>query len=232
MLVTFMTSGRLIARWGRYKVFPIVGTALTAVGLWLLTLLTPSTTLLESSLAMVVLGLGIGSVMQVLVVAGQNAVEYRQLGTATSVATFFRSIGGACGVALLGAIFNNRLFEELPKYLPSTLIHQFAGHNISSNPAQIDALPPAIRHGYVEAFSHSLQSVFLIGVPIALFAFACTWLLREVPLRDFAPVDVDGTLTDKGKDLAAGRSVEDIVAADGTVGDSRSSGGIIPFETG
>ena len=192
MLVTFISSGWLIVRWGRYKVFPVVGTAITAVGLYLLTLMTPSTTLFGSSLAMVVVGLGVGSVMQVLVVAVQNAVPYRQLGTATSDATFVRSIGGAFGVALFGTIFNNRLFSELPRYLPPDVVHRLAGHNISSNPAQLDALPPPIHHGFVEAFSHSLQTVFLIGVPFAVAAFVCTWLLKEVPLRDRAPVDVEG----------------------------------------
>ncbi len=190
MLVTFISSGRLIARWGRYKVFPIVGTAIMSVGLYLLTLMTPSTTLVESSLAMVVVGLGVGSVMQVLVVAVQNAVPYRQLGTATSDATFLRSIGGAFGVALFGTIFNSRLFAELPKFLPANVIHRLAGHDISSNPAQLNALPPAIHHGFVEAFSHSLQTVFLVGVPFALVGFLFTWLLQEVPLRERAAGDL------------------------------------------
>jgi len=191
MLVTFILSGRLISRWGRYKVFPLAGTAVMAVGLYLLTLMTPATTLAESSVAMVVVGLGVGGVMQVLVVAVQNAVPYSQLGTATSSATFFRSVGGAFGVALFGAIFNSRLFDELPKYLPAAVLRHISGHNISSNPAQIDALPPAIHHGYVLAFSHSLQTVFLIGVPFAVAAFALTWLLEEVPLRDKAFVETE-----------------------------------------
>jgi EmrB/QacA subfamily drug resistance transporter len=190
MLITFISSGRLIARWGRYKVFPVVGTAVMSVGLYLLTLMTPGTTLLESSLAMFVVGLGIGGVMQVLVVAVQNAVPYDQLGTATSSATFFRSIGGAFGVALFGAIFNNRLFAELPKFLPESVLRHLSGQNISSNPAQIDSFAPPIRHGYVQAFSHSLQTVFLIGVPFGVAAFALTWLLKEVPLRDKAFVEV------------------------------------------
>jgi len=192
MLVTFIWSGRLIARWGRYKVFPVAGTAVMAVGLYLLTLMTPATTLTESSVAMFIVGLGIGGVMQVLVVAVQNAVPYRQLGTATSTATFFRMIGGAFGVALFGAVFNSRLFAELPKYLPRSALRHLSGHNISSNPAQIDSFPPAIRHGYVQAFSHSLEFVFLIGVPFAVAGFALTWLLKEVPLRDRAFVDSHG----------------------------------------
>src|ERR1035437_259382 len=119
MLVTFTVSVRLVSKWGRYKIFPVVGTAVMSVGLYLFSLLTPTTSLAVSSVYMVVLGLGIGCVMQVLVVAVQNAVPQSQLGTATSTATFCRSIGGAFGVAVFGAIFNNRLAVNLPKYLRS-----------------------------------------------------------------------------------------------------------------
>jgi len=189
MLLTFISSGRLVTRWGRYKIFPIFGMAITTVGLYLLSLMTPTTSLVMSSVFMFVVGLGIGLVMQVLVVAVQNAVPYGQLGTATSAATFFRTIGGSFGVALFGAFFNSRLFSELPKYLPVTALRQISGRNISSNPAQIAALPAPIRHGYVEAFSHSLETVFLIGVPFAIVAFVLTWFLKEVPLREQAFVD-------------------------------------------
>lgn len=193
MLLTFIPSGRLVTRWGRYKVFPILGTAITAVGIYLLSLMTPTTSIVESSLAMFVVGLGVGMVMQVLVVVVQNAVPYEQLGTATSAATFFRTIGGSFGVALFGAFFNSRLFAELPRYLPASALRQISGHNISSNPAQLAALPPPVHHGYVLAFSHSLETVFLIGVPFALVAFALTWFLKEVPLREHAFVSARTT---------------------------------------
>jgi EmrB/QacA subfamily drug resistance transporter len=190
MLVTFIVSGQLISRWGRYKIFPIMGTALTVLGLYLFSLLTPTTSLFESSLYMVVVGLGLGLVMQVLVVAVQNAVPYEQLGTATSNATFFRMVGGAFGVSLFGAIFSNRLLSELPKYLPASVLGHLS-KGLSINPAQINALPAAQRHGYVEGFSHSLHFVFLFGVPFALAAFALTWLLKEIPLRKQAFVSTD-----------------------------------------
>ncbi len=186
MLVTFTISGRLVTKWGRYKIFPIIGTALMTLGLFLFSLLTPTTPLAISSVYMVVLGLGIGCVMQVLVVAVQNAVPQSQLGTATSSSTFFRSIGGAFGVAVFGAIFNNRLAANLPKYLPPAALHAVHGSNVSASPKQLDALPPAIHHGYVLAFNDSLHVVFLIGAPVALLAFALTWLLKELPLRDRA----------------------------------------------
>jgi EmrB/QacA subfamily drug resistance transporter len=186
MLVTFTVSGRLVSKWGRYKIFPVIGTAVMTLGLFLFSLLTPTTPLAVSSVYMVVLGLGIGCVMQVLVVAVQNAVPQSQLGTATSSSTFFRSIGGSFGVAVFGAIFNNRLAANLPKYLPPAALHAVHGSNVSASPAQLDALPPAIHHGYVLAFNDSLHVVFLIGAPVALLAFALTWLLKELPLRDRA----------------------------------------------
>ena len=188
MLVTFTISGRLVTKWGRYKIFPVLGTAVMSVGLFLFSLLTLLTPLAVSSIYMVVLGLGIGCVMQVLVVAVQNAVRRSQLGTATSSSTFFRSIGGSFGVAAFGAIFTNRLAANLPKYLPPSALRAVHGSNVSASPAQLDALPPAVHHGYVLAFSDSLHVVFLIGAPVALLAFALTWLLKEVPLRDQAYV--------------------------------------------
>ena len=201
MLVTFIISGRLVTRWGRYKIFPVLGTAVMCIGLFLFSLLTPSTSLVVSSLYMVVLGVGIGGVMQVLVVAVQNAVPRSQLGVATSSSTFFRSIGGSFGVAAFGAIFNNRLAASLPKYLPPSALRAVHGSNVSASPAQLDALPPAIHHGYVLAFSDSLHVVFLIGAPIALVAFALTWLLKDLPLRDQAYV-ADGS----GSGAGSGRN--------------------------
>ena len=191
MLITFIPSGRLVTRWGRYKIFPIFGTAIMAIGLYLLSLMTPTTTLLVSSIYMVVVGLGIGLVMQVLVVAVQNAVPYSHLGTATSAASFFRSIGGAFGVALFGSIFNSRLFAELPKYLPPEALRSIKGKNISSSPSALDKLPPAVHAGYVEAFSHALSTVFLLGVPFAVAAFLLTLFLEEVPLRQQSALDLE-----------------------------------------
>jgi len=191
MLITFIISGRLVTRWGRYKIFPVLGTAVMSVGLFLFSLLQPSTSLAVSSMYMVVLGVGIGGVMQVLVVAVQNAVPRSQLGTATSTSTFFRSIGGSFGVAAFGAIFNNRLAANLPKYLPPVALRAVRGGNVSATPAQLDALPPAIHHGYVLAFSDSLHAVFLIGAPVAMFAFVLTLFLKDLPLRDQAYVVSD-----------------------------------------
>ncbi len=192
MLGTSVTSGRLISRWGRYKIFPILGMAIMALGIYLLSRMTASTPFVVSALFMFVVGVGLGGVMQVLVIAIQNSVPYRYLGTATSTATFFRSIGGSFGVSVFGAIFNNRLRANLPLYLPAQAISHIGGTNIASNPAQLGTLPPSIHHGFVMAFSHTLETVFLVGVPVVVIGFALTWLLKEVPLRDQPFVSGEG----------------------------------------
>ncbi len=183
---TSILSGQLISKSGKYKIFPIAGTALIVVGLYLLSLMKADTTLFEASCFMFVLGLGFGGVMQVLVIIVQNAVPYEYLGTATSTATFFRSIGGSFGVAIFGAIFNAQLIKNLPKYLPASVLTTIKGGNIATSPSALSHLPLPIKHGFIEAFSHSLHSVFLVAVPVALMAFLLSLIIKEVPLRKAA----------------------------------------------
>lgn len=193
MLIAFNVSGQVTSRLGRYKAFPIIGCAVSAVGLFLLSSMQVTTPLLVSSSYMFVVGLGIGFVMQTIVVVVMNVAPHEYLGTATSSATFFRSIGGSFGVAVFGAIFNNRLFAELPKYLPAGVLHAMrtvSGNSIASNPKQLAALPPSIHHGFVEAFGHSLTFMFLVAAPFAVLAFLLCWLIPETPLRDRAFVSV------------------------------------------
>jgi EmrB/QacA subfamily drug resistance transporter len=182
VLTASIGSGQVITRTGRYKVFPIVGTAVAAIGLLLLSGLDPDTGTVQTGLFILVLGFGLGLVMQVLVLAAQNAVPYAQLGVATSAATLFRSIGGSLGTAILGAIFSNRLANELTTALPSA-----AGAEALSSgqidPAQLQALPAAVRDGYINSFTDSLSLVFLIAAAVVAAAFALTWLLQERPLR-------------------------------------------------
>jgi EmrB/QacA subfamily drug resistance transporter len=210
MLTTFILSGQLVTRTGRYKAFPIVGSSVLAVGLYLLSRMGVSTSFGTTSLYMVVVGLGVGLVMQVLVVAVQNSVPYELLGTATSTATFFRTIGGAFGVSLLNAVFNNRLFSELGKanIPPAALRKILNGSSVVVNPNAIDHLPLAIRGPIREAFSHSLETVFLVAVPFALLAFVLAWLIKEIPLRTTAFVattsDRSGGKSDKSEETGNG----------------------------
>src|SRR3989442_1726458 len=181
LLLTSITSGQLISRWGRYKAFPIAGTALMTLGMFLLSRMNEQTSVLVASLSMFVLGLGLGLVMQVLVIAVQNAVDYRNLGAATSGVTFFRSIGGSFGTAIFGAIFSNQLASHLSS-LASSLPSGFNLSNAESV-ATIQHLPAAIRAEVVHAYAQSLSTVFLVAMPIAAVAFILSWLLPEVRLR-------------------------------------------------
>lgn len=192
---TSVLSGQLISKTGRYKVFPVVGTLVMVIGLYLLSLLTASSSLIQASLFMLVLGLGLGGVMQVLVIAVQNAVPYSYLGTATSAATFFRSIGGSFGVAIFGAIFNSRLALNLPKYLPKSALSVIHGTNVTLSPAALDKLPHLVKHGFIEAFAHSLHVVFLFAVPVAILGFVIALFIPEVPLRKTAFRDSEAGFT-------------------------------------
>ena len=177
VLVASITGGQLISRYGRYKVFPIVGTAVMTVGLLLLSRLGVGSSTWTASAYMLVVGLGIGMVMQVLVLAVQNSVDHRLMGVATSGAILFRQIGGSIGVALFGAIFANRLGGNLAERLPGVSLPKTA------NPEAVQHLPPAIHDAYVSAFAASLQPVFIVGAAVGVAAFLLTWLLREMPLR-------------------------------------------------
>jgi EmrB/QacA subfamily drug resistance transporter len=185
LLITSISSGQIISRTGRYRAFPIAGTLVMAVGLSLLSTMNAHTGRLEASGYMFVLGLGLGMVMQVLVLAVQNAVDYKDLGVATSGATLFRSIGGAVGTAVLGSIFSNRLTSELASSLPASARSQLgAGGSVSLNTAKLDKLPPGIHTIYTTAFTNALSTVFVVAAGVAAVAFALSWLLEQRPLRD------------------------------------------------
>jgi MFS family permease len=200
MLITFVLSGQLVTRTGRYKIFPILGSAVLGLGLVALSSLGPDTVFTYAAVGMFIVGLGLGLVMQVLVVAVQNAVPHSQLGTATATATFFRSIGGAFGVAVLGDVFNNRLLHELRATLSTTqLRHLVKGGSVAINPAQISRLPIAERTLVIDAFSHTLQTVFLFAIPFAVLAFALSWMMKEIPLRTHAHVSTEAIFDAPGE---------------------------------
>jgi hypothetical protein len=184
LMTASITSGRIISRAGRYKVWPVTGMAVAAAGMFLLSLMDAGTTRLESSLFMLVLGIGIGMVMQVLVLAVQNAVPYADLGVATAAATFFRSMGGSFGVAVFGAILNTRMAEELPRLVAALAQAGGRTSQLLSSPAQIRLLPPAVMNGIIEALARSIHSVFLWAIPLLLAGFVLSWFLDEIPLRE------------------------------------------------
>jgi EmrB/QacA subfamily drug resistance transporter len=182
LIICSTGSGITISRTGRYRAFPIAGTALTTVGLVLLSQVGVGTSLLVTALYMFVLGVGLGCVMQVLVLIVQNAVPYPELGVATSGATFFRSIGGCFGTAIFGAIFSNVLVGNLVRHLGNARLP--AGLSSASvTPAILDRLPQAVHHGIAAAYAESIQTVFLIAAPIGAIAFLAAWFIPQVELR-------------------------------------------------
>lgn len=206
LLLTSIAAGQVISRTGRYRVFPILGTGIATCGLLLLTRLKADTSTVEAAAYMFVLGAGLGMVMQVLVLAVQNAVPYSQLGVATSGATLFRSIGGSLGTAILGAIFSGRLAAELADRLPPGRAGGVSKQGF--DPSQIARLPGTLRDAYTGAFTSALTTVFLVAAAVAAVAFALSWLIEERPLRETVETQgLDDTLaaprdTDSVRELA------------------------------
>jgi DNA-binding MarR family transcriptional regulator len=174
LLIASFGSGFLVSQTGRYKIFPVIGTALMTVGLALLSRLDEHTGAVVVSVSMMVFGFGVGLLMSVLTIAVQNASEYRDLGVATSGITFLRSLAGSVGVALFGALFTSHLTEHLPSGLPAGVMRDpFAAHS----------LHVAAAAGYYRDYVSSLQILFLAGIPMAFLGFLTSLFLREVPLR-------------------------------------------------
>ena len=181
LLVAAIASGRAISRIGRYKMFPIAGTATLVVGMYLLSRLSVDTAPWLASVYMAIVGVGIGLVMQVLVLVVQNDARPEQIGVATSTATFFRSVGGSFGVAIFGAIFASRLADQISGFPANVASHLTGGVHLT--PEQANALPPTVHEDFLQAFAHSLHGVFLFGMVLSLVPFVLALFLKEVPLR-------------------------------------------------
>ena len=195
LLAASIGSGRAITATGRYKIFPVVGLLIAAVGLGLMSRLAVDTSLVVAGLYMLVTGVGIGLVMQVLVLATQNAVEHKDLGVATSGATFFRSLGGALGVAVFGALLTHRLADTIPSRLAEAGVpaDRIAGGTPTlGSPEQIGALPEPVHTAVITGFADALQTTFLAAVPFALLGFFVLLFLRETPLREHAQEHTTG----------------------------------------
>ncbi|HEU4978364.1 MAG TPA: MDR family MFS transporter [Solirubrobacteraceae bacterium] len=177
-------SGRWITRHGRYRVFPIAGTALLTVGMGLLATLGAHTPQALTALYMFVVGVGIGLVMQVLVLVVQNDAPAADIGVATSTATFFRSIGGSIGVAIFGAIFAARLTHGLGGLSRSATAHlHLTSGSVQIDPVAVKALPAGVRETFLSIFVKAVHGPFVYGVGFAVVAFLLTLALPEVPLR-------------------------------------------------
>jgi MFS family permease len=177
VLVTTTVSGRIITRTGRYKAFPIAGTAAAAVGLALLGTVGRATPLPLVLAALLLVGLGVGMVMQVMVLVAQNGAEHRDLGAATAAVTFLRQIGASVGVAAIGTLITSRFAAALP---PGTDPRVTTG----LDPHQLAHLPAAVR----EAFGIAVPPVFGFVAPLLGLAFVLAIALPAHPLRETAHV--------------------------------------------
>ncbi|WP_369266888.1 MDR family MFS transporter [Streptomyces harbinensis] len=184
LLFTSTLSGQLISHTGHWKIYPVIGTAVTALGLVLLHSLSPVSGTWQMSLYFLVFGMGIGCVLQVIVLAVQNAVGYENLGVGTSGVTFFRSIGAAFGVAVFGTIFTRLLADKLAADLRGVpLPPGVSEDSLLHDPRGIALLPGPLRENVLHSYSSAITSVFLYGVPVIAIGFVLALLLREEPLR-------------------------------------------------
>lgn len=178
VVLSSIVCGRIISRIGRYRMFPIIGTFLATLALGLL-----GTLHNDSPLALLyayagILGLGIGMVLQVLVLATQNSVDMKHMGVATSGVTLFRSIGGSVGVSLFGAIFSHGLQSRLADAMPTA-----NGQPVSLRPAAVQSLPPELHAKYLDAFGASLHTVYDVAACVIAIGFVVSWWLKDMPLR-------------------------------------------------
>jgi EmrB/QacA subfamily drug resistance transporter len=212
LVTTSIISGRVISRTGRYRAFPIAGTAVMTVGLLLLSRLDVNTSPAAADAYLLVLGLGLGMVMQVLVLAVQNAVDYAVLGAATSGVTLSRGIGGSIGAAVFGTIFTSRLRSELHNVIGGPLGRLVSG-GARLTGTQVAGMPAVARHAYENAYVNALRPVFLVAAGVGAVGFVLSLRLRERPLRDTAS-------TSSGLDdaLAAPKSANSLAELDRALG--------------
>jgi EmrB/QacA subfamily drug resistance transporter len=180
LLITSIIGGQIVSRTGRYKIFPIIGTAFMTLGLFLLAQLSPTTPSAVAALYMFTAGFGIGLIMQVLVVAVQNAVGYEDLGVATSGTTLMRNIGASVGTAIVGTIFAAELTKKLAHAFPG---QTGAAGDAHLTAAQLDRLPPAVHATVVQAYADSLDRAFTIAGIVSIVAFIASWFIKELPMR-------------------------------------------------
>ncbi|MGX4738095.1 MDR family MFS transporter [Kitasatospora griseola] len=188
MLVISLVVGQAITKTGKYRIYPIIGTVVMGGGSLLLSTLSVDTSSFASSCYMVVLGAGMGFLMQVTMLVAQNSVEMKDMGVASSSATLFRTIGGSFGVALFGTLYINQVNKSVEKLPPEVLQHMQqsggGGEGMSAmNPATLSKLPPDVLNAYQHGISNGMHTVFLWGAVISLVAVVASLFLREVKLR-------------------------------------------------
>ncbi|RJL30931.1 MDR family MFS transporter [Bailinhaonella thermotolerans] len=208
LLAASITTGRIVTRTGRWKIFPVIGMLLVAAGLLLLSRLHVDTSLVVVGVDMAVLGIGLGSSMQILILAAQNAVPRADMATTTAGVSFFRSMGGAVGVAAFGSILANRLGTELAERFAAAHIKVPAGGGATlGSPEEIHNLPGPIMNIVLESFSDAMDRVFEFGAPVAVLAAVAALLMKEIPLRSAAAAGAPAPATVGGSPAAVAPAV-------------------------
>lgn len=208
LLIASIASGNVVSRTGKYRMFPIAGSLVMGVGLYLMSLMGPSTGVWLESLYMFVLGTGIGLSMQVLTIAVQNTVDYSDLGTATSGVTFFRTLGSSFGTAVFGTIYTNALTPNLKDGVAAAAatgtVDAAAVAKAALSPEGVHHLPAPAAAPVISAYADTIQTVFLWTVPVAALGLVVAFFLKQVPLRDSARMGS----TDMGEGFASPRGAD------------------------
>jgi EmrB/QacA subfamily drug resistance transporter len=183
VIVSTFISGRLIHKTGRYKIYPVLGLAVVPVAMFLFSTMDTTTSMVTTSIYMVIFGLGFGVVSPVLMIAVQNAVERRHLGTASAGVQFFQALGSSIGVAVFGALLNHQLDTNLARELPPGAGIQGDAKHLLSSPEQIRALPSDVHSAVVRSVEQGLHVVFLAAIVVAAVGFVFMLMLKELPLQ-------------------------------------------------
>jgi MFS family permease len=184
IVATSILSGHVVAATGRYRWWPVVGTLVAAAGLWMLSRITPDTGRLQITVGMIVLGLGVGCIVQLMVVVVQNAVSMRDLGVATSTTGVSRIVGGAVGTGLFGAILASRIGDAVAEHLPANALPPGVDPAfLARQPAMAAQMPPPVRDGLAAAYADVFSAIFTAAIPLALLAFVAALLIPQLPMR-------------------------------------------------
>ncbi|MET9257990.1 MDR family MFS transporter [Streptomyces sp. NPDC048182] len=206
MLVTSMVAGRITTSTGKYKVFPVAGGVLMAIGLYLLSLMDTDTSRFTSGLYMAVVGLGMGCLMQITMLVAQNSVEMKDMGVASSSTTLLRTLGASFGVAIMGALFNNRV-QDVMTERAGAMGAKVTQQSAQLDPTKLDSLPALVRDAYQHAVSSGVHSAFLLGGAVAIVGLIAALFVKEVPLKGAGPAAPQGPVDDPAAKLPLGEPV-------------------------
>jgi EmrB/QacA subfamily drug resistance transporter len=178
---TSLVAGQITVRTGRYKALPIIGGAVMTVAMLLLSTIGATTSRWTTMAFFVVLGVGMGFLMQVTTLIAQNSVDPRDMGVASSSRAFFQQIGGSIGVSIFGVLFTRSLLSTMRSQLPGAPINASSFEQLS--PVTVQHLPAPMQHAVFFAISHGVETVFIWAAPASVIVFVLAWLIREIPLR-------------------------------------------------